>query len=55
MRPPTTRLTQGNGPGPHEAGLPISYMMNKMGAGIVGSERATEYGRAVYDAMAKLA
>jgi len=30
-------------------------MMNKMGAGIVGSDRATEYGQAIYDAVAKLA
>jgi CubicO group peptidase (beta-lactamase class C family) len=29
----------------------ISYMMNKMGAGIVGSERATAYGQAIYDAL----
>jgi CubicO group peptidase (beta-lactamase class C family) len=35
--------------------MTISYMMNKMGAGIVGSERATEYGQAIYDAVAKLA
>jgi CubicO group peptidase (beta-lactamase class C family) len=34
--------------------MTISYMMNKMGAGIVGSERSAEYGRAVYDAVAKL-
>ncbi len=35
--------------------MTISYMMNKMGAGIIGSERATEYGQAIYDAVAKLA
>jgi CubicO group peptidase (beta-lactamase class C family) len=29
----------------------ISYMMNKMGAGIIGSERANEYGQAIYDAL----
>jgi CubicO group peptidase (beta-lactamase class C family) len=29
----------------------ISYMMNKMGAGIVGSARADAYGRAIYDAL----
>jgi CubicO group peptidase (beta-lactamase class C family) len=29
----------------------ISYMMNKMGAGIVGSERADAYGQAIYDAL----
>ncbi len=34
--------------------MTISYMMNKMGAGIIGSERATEYGQAIYDAVAKL-
>jgi hypothetical protein len=27
-------------------------MMNKMGAGIIGSDRCTEYGQAVYDAIA---
>jgi CubicO group peptidase (beta-lactamase class C family) len=30
----------------------ISYMMNKMGPGVVGSDRSTEYGRAIYDALA---
>ena len=30
----------------------ISYMMNKMGPGIVGSERSAEYGQAIYDALA---
>jgi CubicO group peptidase (beta-lactamase class C family) len=34
--------------------MTFSYMMNKMGAGIIGSERSTEYGRALYDAVAKL-
>jgi CubicO group peptidase (beta-lactamase class C family) len=29
----------------------ISYMMNKMGPGIIGSERSTEYGQAIYDAL----
>jgi CubicO group peptidase (beta-lactamase class C family) len=29
----------------------ISYMMNKMGAGIVGSERADAYGQAIYGAL----
>jgi CubicO group peptidase (beta-lactamase class C family) len=29
----------------------ISYMMNKMGAGIIGSDRATAYGQAIYDAL----
>jgi CubicO group peptidase (beta-lactamase class C family) len=33
----------------------FSYMMNKMGAGVVGSERSNEYGQAIYDAVAKLA
>ena len=35
--------------------MTISYMMNKMGAGIIGSERSTEYGQAIYDVVAKLA
>jgi hypothetical protein len=26
-------------------------MMNKMGAGIIGSDRSTQYGRAVYYAV----
>jgi len=25
-------------------------MMNKMGTGIIGSDRSTEYGQAIYDA-----
>src|ERR1700733_2909037 len=32
--------------------MTISYMMNKMGAGIVGSDRCTEYGQAIYAALA---
>ena len=32
--------------------MTISYMMNKMGAGIVGSDRCTEYGQAIYAAVA---
>jgi CubicO group peptidase (beta-lactamase class C family) len=31
--------------------MTISYMMNKMGAGIVGSERSAEYCKAIYDAV----
>jgi CubicO group peptidase (beta-lactamase class C family) len=31
--------------------MTISYMMNKMGPGIIGSERSAEYGQAIYDAM----
>ncbi len=31
--------------------LTISYMMNKMGAGIIGSERSAAYLRLVYDAL----
>ena len=31
--------------------ITISYMMNKMGAGIVGSDRSTEYGKAIFDAV----
>ena len=34
--------------------MTFSYMMNKMGAGVVGSERSGEYGRALNDAVAKL-
>jgi CubicO group peptidase (beta-lactamase class C family) len=29
----------------------ISYMMNQMGPGIIGSDRSTEYGHAIYDAL----
>jgi CubicO group peptidase (beta-lactamase class C family) len=32
--------------------MTISYMMNKMGAGIVGSDRSEQYVRAIYDALA---
>ena len=32
--------------------MTISYMMNKMGAGIVGSDRSARYIRAVYSALA---
>jgi len=32
--------------------MTISYMMNKMGAGIVGSDRSEQYVRAIYGAMA---
>jgi CubicO group peptidase (beta-lactamase class C family) len=31
--------------------MTISYMMNKMGAGIIGSDRSAEYGQAIYDAV----
>jgi len=31
--------------------MTFSYMMNRMGAGLVGSERSGEYGRALYDAI----
>jgi hypothetical protein len=27
-------------------------MMNKMGPGLIGSDRSTEYGLAIYDALA---
>ena len=30
----------------------ISYMMNKMAPGVVGSDRSAEYGQAIYDALA---
>jgi CubicO group peptidase (beta-lactamase class C family) len=32
--------------------MTISYMMNKMGPGIIGSERSAAYGQAIYDALA---
>ncbi len=32
--------------------MTLSYMMNKMGPGIVGSDRSTQYGLAIYDALA---
>ncbi len=32
--------------------MTFAYMMNKMGAGIVGSDRCTEYGQAIYSAVA---
>jgi CubicO group peptidase (beta-lactamase class C family) len=31
--------------------MTISYMMNKMGPGIIGSDRSTAYGQAIYDAL----
>jgi CubicO group peptidase (beta-lactamase class C family) len=31
--------------------MTISYMMNKMGPGIIGSTRSAEYGQAIYDAV----
>jgi CubicO group peptidase (beta-lactamase class C family) len=31
--------------------MTISYMMNKMGPGIFGSDRSTEYGQTIYDAV----
>jgi CubicO group peptidase (beta-lactamase class C family) len=31
--------------------MTISYMMNKMGPGIIGSSRSAEYGQAIYDAI----
>jgi len=32
--------------------MTISYMMNNMGPGIVGSERSAEYCMAIYDVIA---
>ena len=32
--------------------MTISYMMNKMGPGIIGSSRSAQYGQAIYDAVA---
>jgi CubicO group peptidase (beta-lactamase class C family) len=31
--------------------MTFSYMMNKMGPGIIGSDRSTQYGQAVYYAV----
>ena len=31
--------------------MTIAYMMNKMGAGVVGSERSSGYGQAIYRAV----
>ena len=31
--------------------MTISYMMNKMGPGIIRSGRSAEYGQAIYDAV----
>jgi hypothetical protein len=31
--------------------MTISYMMNTMGPGIIGSDRSAEYGQAIYDAV----
>ena len=31
--------------------MTISYMMNKMGPGVIGSDRSAEYGQAIYDAV----
>jgi hypothetical protein len=31
--------------------MTISYMMNKMGPGIIGSSRSAEYGQAIYAAV----
>ena len=32
--------------------LTVSYVMNKMGPGIIGSERAADYTTAIYAALA---
>jgi CubicO group peptidase (beta-lactamase class C family) len=31
--------------------LTISYMMNKMGPGVIGSDRSAAYTQAIYDAL----
>jgi hypothetical protein len=31
--------------------MTISYMMNRMGPGIIGSTRGAEYTQAIYDAL----
>ena len=33
--------------------MTVSYMMNKMGPGVVGSDRSAEYVTAVYDAVTR--
>ena len=33
--------------------MTVSYMMNKMGPGVVGSDRCAEYVMAVYDAVTR--
>ena len=33
--------------------MTISCMMNKMGPGVVGSDRGAEYGQAIYDAVTR--
>jgi CubicO group peptidase (beta-lactamase class C family) len=33
--------------------MTISYMMNKMGPGVIGSDRSAEYGQAIYDAVTR--
>jgi len=35
--------------------MTVSYMMNKMGPGVVGSERSAAYATAIYDAVSKQA
>ncbi len=35
--------------------MTVSYMMNKMGPGVVGSERSAAYATAIYDAVGKQA
>ena len=34
-----------------ERGMTISYMMNRMGPGIIGSDRSAAYTRLIYDAL----
>lgn len=36
-----------------ESRLTFSYAMNKMGSGIIGSDRAEQYLRATYSALAR--
>jgi hypothetical protein len=31
--------------------MTISYMMNRMAAGIIGSDRSATYGQAIYNAV----
>ena len=33
--------------------MTISYMMNKMAPGIIGSDRSAAYGQAIYDAVSR--
>jgi hypothetical protein len=38
-------------PRPEDRGLHATTLMNKMGPGVVGSDRSAGYGKAIYDAV----